>query len=179
MTRYHRNLTPAQYEAKVEARFWRRVEKTDTCWQWTGRVTTNGYGAVTFTEYQSVSGEDGTRRREVRAHRYSWERVNGPIPEGLEIDHMCHNRLCVRPEHLRPTTRKQNLENRAGANAGSRSGVRGVRWAAGKNRWRAAVGHNGKEVHVGYFRDLAEAEKAVVAKRLELFTHNDVDRRAA
>lgn len=171
----YRHFSLAEYEAKVLARFWAKVDKTATCWLWTGATGTNGYGSYGFTEYQDTRIKQG-KRREIRAHRYAWEKANGPIPEGAEIDHICHNRLCVRPAHLRPTTRKQNGENRAGATSRSKSGVRGVSWVAGKSRWRAAVGHNGTNVHVGYFTDLAEAEAAVIAKRLELHTHNTRDR---
>jgi hypothetical protein len=172
----YRHFTLEQYEAKAEARFWAKVEKTATCWVWTGRATTNGYGAHSFTEYQSGRIKENVKRHEVRAHRYSWEKAKGPIPDGMEIDHVCHNRLCVRPSHLRITTRKQNAENRSGLGSNNTSGVRGVRWVESRGRWRATVGHDGKSIHVGNFIDLAEAEAAVIAKRNELHTHNDVDR---
>jgi len=177
--RYNRHLTPAQYEAKVEARFWTKVDKTETCWVWTARVTTNGYGALNYTEYNDSLTGEGVTRRYVRAHRYSWERTHGPIPEGIEIDHICHNRLCVRPDHLRPATRKQNSEHRSGPTRISKSGVRGVYWDVSKGKWRARVGHNMRHVNVGLFDDLAEAEAAVISKRNELHTRNDADRRAA
>lgn len=176
-TRY-RLFTIEQYEAKALARFWAKVDKTETCWLWTGSQTPKGYGVHTLREYPDSRIKAGVKTREIRAHRYSWELTNEPIPEGMEIDHICHVTLCVRPTHLRLTTRKQNNENRAGANSNSTSGVRGVRWVAAKNRWRASVGHDGKYIHVGYFRDLDEAAAAVIAKRNELHTHNDIDRRA-
>lgn len=166
------NLTIPQYEAKADARFWSKVQKTETCWLWTGQISTNGYGVMTL-KYP------GEKAREVRAHRYLFATYHGPIAEGLDIDHKCHNKLCVRPAHLRATTRKQNLENRQGANSQSKSGVRGVFWAADKGVWRARVGHNGRSIYVGSFHELGEAEAAVIAKRLELHTHNDLDRRAA
>lgn len=166
-------LTIQQYEATVEARLWSKVHKSEACWLWKGRITANGYGVMDLRYPGSKTS------REVRAHRYLFEMYNGPITEGLDIDHICHNRACLKPSHLRATTRKQNSENRKGAAAGSKSGVRGVTWLTGRNRWRATVGHEGKQVHVGTFRDLAEAEAAVIAKRNELFTHNDLDRKAA
>lgn len=174
----YRHFTLAEYEAKVLERFWAKVDKTETCWLWNGQVTTNGYGAYSFTEYLATRIKQG-ERREVRAHRYAWEKEHGPIPEGAEIDHICHNRLCVRPSHLRPTTRKQNGENRSGATARSKSGVRGVSQIRSSGRWRAVVGHNGKSIHVGNFGSLEEAEAAVIAKRNELHTHNDMDRKPA
>lgn len=125
--------------------------------------------------------------RKILAHRFSYELINGPIPDGpdgrtLRLDHR-HTcpKNCVRPEHLRPATAKQNAENRAGATRESKSGVRGVFPNTGKNKgkkngWQAIVGHNGKKHYLGVFSSIEEAEAAVVAKRAELFTHNDSDR---
>jgi hypothetical protein len=172
----YRHFTIEQYEAKNEARFWAKVEKTGTCWLWTGHQTTNGYGTHTRTVYASGRIKADVKHEELRAHRYAWSLVNGPIPDGIEIDHVCHTRLCVRPDHLRLTTRKQNSENRLRSSNNSKSGIRGVNWVSAKGKWRATVGHNGKSFHVGYYRDPSDAEAAVIAKRNELHTHNDRDR---
>jgi hypothetical protein len=94
----------------------------------------------------------------------------------MQIDHQCHRRDCVNPSHLRPVTRKQNQENRAGAQRRSRSGIRGVYWDSRDQRWRGGVRHNGRHVTVGGFDTAEAAEAAVIAKRCELFTHNDGDR---
>lgn len=75
---------------------WARVEKTDTCWLWTGYVQPNGYGALGFA---------GQRQQ---AHRLIYEISAGPIPDGLTLDHLCRVRHCVNPEHLEPVT---NIEN--------------------------------------------------------------------
>lgn len=73
----------------VHDRFWSKVIKTDTCWNWTAAIfQTRGYG-----QFQM----DGTPRR---AHRVSYEWANGPIPAGLCVLHRCDNRRCVRPDHL-------------------------------------------------------------------------------
>jgi hypothetical protein len=92
------------------------------------------------------------------------------------VDHICSNRVCVRPDHLRIVTRKENSEHLTGADKNSVSGVRGV--TRQKNRWRAQVRHNGKLISVGSYINIEDAEAAVIAKRLELFTHNDSDRAA-
>ena len=86
---------------------------------------------------------------------------------------------CVNPAHLRVATQKQNLENLRGARRRSKTGVRGVFWIESLGRYRAEVRHWGICHHVGCFDSINEAESAVIAKRLELFTHNDVDRSRA
>lgn len=95
------------------------------------------------------------------------------------IDHMCRVPACVNPAHLRAVTNKQNTENHNGtAYCTSKSGIRGVSWHSRDKRWAARVRHEGKLIVVGYFSNTEDAEAAVVAKRNELFTHNDADRAA-
>jgi len=170
--RYRRHGDP-RGSARIpstEERFWSRVDKSGgECWNWTGGLK-NGYGQ--FNGYQ-----DGARRN-LKAHRVSFELANGPIPTGLEIDHICHNRACVSPTHLRLATHKQNNEHLQGAKASSASGIRGVFWNKRTKKWVAEVQHHGKSHHLGYFDSVAAAEVAAIAKRLELFTHNDTDRAA-
>ena len=149
--------------AELTDRFWSKVEKSSECWNWTGTVT-GGYGQYWL---------DGKGRR---AHRVSYAAAHGHIPEGMQIDHKCHNTLCVNPDHLRVVTGKQNCENVRGAQSNNASKVRGVVWHKRDRRWQARVIHNMATVHVGYFRTLEEAEAAVTAKRNELYTHNDADR---
>lgn len=148
---------------QVEQNFWSRVEKTASCWNWTARINASGYGRL-------WGGS-----REVLAHRYSYQLVNGEIPDGLPLDHICHNHRCVNPSHLRPVTPKQNVENHSGLARNNTSGVRGVSWSAWHGKWDACVSHLGKKHHK-LFHDLTEAEAWVIAKRNELFTHNDLDR---
>jgi hypothetical protein len=151
-----------------EQRFWAKVNKTESCWDWTGYVDPQlGYGHTWY---------DG---RQQRVHRVSYQLEVGEIPEGMMIDHRCHNRKCVNPDHLRLATMKQNQENRAGAIKPSQSGVRGVSWSKGNKRWLVTIGHNGRTVYGGQFKELADAESAAIALRNKLFTHNDLDRQLA
>jgi HNH endonuclease len=77
--------------------FWANVEITGWCWIWHG--TTNFYGYGTFT----------TGGRQVRVHRFAWELLVGPIPEGYEIDHyLCRYIRCVNPEHLRVVSPREH-----------------------------------------------------------------------
>lgn len=153
----------------VDKRFWSNVEKTETCWNWTGYRNRSGYGVI---------GIGGSKGRNYLTHRWAWMQLIGEIPEGMQLDHICHNHACLNPEHLRLVTSKQNHEHKKGAQVNSTSGIRGVSWDKARGKWRAAVGHNGKHYGVGRFDSVEEAEAAVIAKRLELFTHNDWDRAA-
>ena len=85
----------------ITERFWTKVEKSDGCWIWKGSRHHNGYG------YLHRGGH--TDRHPARAHRFSWEIHNGPIPVGLWVLHRCDNPPCVRPDHLFLGTRKDNM----------------------------------------------------------------------
>lgn len=148
----------------VEERFWAKVEKSEGCWNWTAGLIEKGYGRFRVEAKRYLS------------HRYSFELAHGPIPDGMQVDHVCHNRACVRPTHLRLASNKQNMENLAGLRSDNTSGVRGVSWNKQCNRWIAHVAHNQQKIYLGLFDSIAEAEQAVIAKRNELFTHNNLDR---
>lgn len=86
----------------LAVRFWAKVEKTPTCWEWRG-ATVTGYGHI------SMGGVLGKIRL---AHRISWEMHNGPIPDGLHVCHRCDNPKCVRPDHLFLGTDLDNAQDR-------------------------------------------------------------------
>lgn len=80
----------------MEDRFWSKVDKTETCWLWTACKTRKGYGMF------RLGGTD------VPAHRFAYELLVGPIPKGLQLDHLCMSKACVRPDHLEPVTAQEN-----------------------------------------------------------------------
>jgi hypothetical protein len=73
------------------------VDKSGECWLWTASQRGNGYGQFT------VNGKG------VSAHRFAYELMIGPIPEGLDLDHLCRARACVNPAHLEPVTNAENI----------------------------------------------------------------------
>lgn len=73
-------------------RFWSKVDRTDTCWLWTASTDRSGYGQF------RVAGKT------VLAHRFAYEAEAGPIPDGLQLDHLCRVRHCVNPAHLEAVT---------------------------------------------------------------------------
>lgn len=149
--------------------FWAKVDTSgEGCWIWTAYTDPFGYG--------KFHARIGGKSTQWLAHRFSFELANGPIPEGLVVDHVCHNKSCVNPAHLRAVTQKQNSEHRSGPTYATKSGVRGVRRSQSGKRWVASMGHNREFVYLGTYDTIAEAEAVVLAKRLELFTHNDLDR---
>ena len=126
-------------------RFWPKVEKTENCWTWVGHKNAYGYG---------LFGRGGRKDGQSLAHRYCWELYRGAIPQGMHLDHMCHNRGCVNPAHLRIVNNKQNHENFKGAFSTSKTGVRGVSWDKTRGRYRATVVHNYRQIQVGRYETI-------------------------
>lgn len=87
------------------SRFWRKVDVPFTpgsCWTWNAGTNGDGYGTFGLTlaphTYKAVG-----------AHRLVYEALVGPIPAGMEIDHLCRNRRCVRPDHLEAVSHRVNV----------------------------------------------------------------------
>jgi hypothetical protein len=81
----------------MSARFWDKVQITEGCWLWQSWIGTHGYGHYWLDHHVR------------QAHRVAYELAVGPIPEGLQIDHLCRVRHCVRPDHLEAVTRLENV----------------------------------------------------------------------
>lgn len=92
--------TPSKWD-DVESLFWNHVNKTETCWLWTGRITSKGYGRWRSSRAGYPHGTG--------AHRAAYVFLIGPIPENLVLDHLCRVRHCVNPDHLEPVTLEENL----------------------------------------------------------------------
>lgn len=85
------NRAQARFMAKVE------IPDPDGCWLWVPKPNRDGYGQFLLN------------RRHRGAHCASYEHFIGPIPERLELDHLCRVRHCVRPDHLEPITHAENM----------------------------------------------------------------------
>lgn len=156
-----KELRPLRPKLTLAQRFWQKVRKTESCWAWTAGTDSDGYGRVWV---------DGCMRL---AHRVAWEMTNGPIPEGMFLDHRCSNPACVNPTHLRVVTNAQNGQHRTGAARNSNSGIRGVYWRKDKNAWQAYAKLNGRDYFGGYHSTIEAADKAARALRARLHTHDD------
>ncbi len=105
------------------------------------------------------------------AHRVIWEYVNGPVPTGMEIDHINGIKSDNRIVNLRLTTRSENMQNRQRHQSNSFTGVKGVS-PRPNGKWWAAIGVSGRVFHLGSFRTIEEAEAAYKGAAAILHTHN-------
>lgn len=150
-------------ESPLEERFYdsdeafaASIRADGECTQWTGWLSVDGYGKF------KVGGKS------TFAHRYAWERVNGPIPDGMVIDHACRNTACVNVKHLRLATQAENTRNISGATANNKhSGARNV----GKmgNRWRVRITKDGTTHALGCYDTVEQASAVAEAGREKLF----------
>ena len=135
-------------------RFLEKVEKTDSCWLWLGCLNHNGYGRFSY------------ELKTVPAHRWLYERVVGPIPEGFQIDHLCRNPRCVNPAHLEAVTPQVNTlrgDTPAAANAEKQFCPQGH--PLGENRkcliCRAAATKRWRDQHLDEIREKKRAYTAL------------------
>jgi len=142
---------------EMEDRFWPKVSKGPICWEWTASVDGSGYG-------QFRSGGRGQR-----AHRVAFEDAHGPIPEGMLIDHICANRRCVNPAHLRLANTGQNSQYQSVLRTDNTSGARGVSWNKRKKKWQVHIRLNGHKKWIGYYAELQDADRAAREARAHYF----------
>lgn len=132
-----------------------RRDPESGCLTWTGGRNRTGYGTIRV------------RGRSIGVHRFAWELANGPIPDGMYVDHLCHNSRCCEPSHLRLATNEQNMANRSGASSNSQTGVRNVFPRDG--RYIVRVRKGPKTYRGGTYDDLEQASHAAAALRREVF----------
>jgi hypothetical protein len=94
-------------------RVMKSTKRIDGCLVWTGRLSKGGYGVLRI-------GSRGIDRRTVFVHRWHWEFINGKVPKGLDLDHLCRVRSCLEPSHLDPVTRRVNILRGVGVMNGAK-----------------------------------------------------------
>ena len=122
------------------------VDEETGCWEWQRGKTKSGYGQLQI------------RNKKIYAHRYYYEKYVSVIPKGMEIDHICHNRACVNPKHLRLATRFDNCHNQRIKSKQS-SIYKGVYWSKTAKKWVAQIVHNKETTYLGLFKDEIVAAK--------------------
>lgn len=128
-----------------EERFNARFEKKDSgCWEWTGYTSSNGYGKISIDAHEWA------------AHRWSYVSAFGKISDGLVVDHLCYNKICVNPDHLRTATIAENNLNLPVLIAGAQAGP-GVHELPG-GKYAAILEVKGFPVTIGKFDSKDEAE---------------------
>lgn len=103
-TRLVRNGSPTalrqlRFDLPDWDKFWLRAVVQDGCWGWRGSLTSAGYAQFHLRGGGRAVG-----------HRWLWEQLYGPVPEGLELDHLCRNRGCTNPDHLEAVTHRENVQ---------------------------------------------------------------------
>ena len=118
------NYGRGRHAPPIEERFWYYVEKSDGCWLWRGSLS-SGYGYL------------GINYKKIGAHVFSWEMVNGKVPEGMFVCHHCDVRNCVRPDHLFAGTQKDNMNDCVIKNRARGGSMPGERHPEAKLTWDA------------------------------------------
>lgn len=156
--RSSRPVTMAEAVEALEARF---VPEPNTgCWLWIGHVDERlGYGRMVI---------DGKRRV---AHRIAYEALVGPIPDGLQLDHLCRVRCCVNPSHLQPVTQQENIRRGQGIpamNAAKTHCPKGHAYSSENTYWQPGrLGRRcvlcQKEVRRAYYLNVEKVRRAAHA----------------
>ena len=135
--------SPVYITETVQQRFWKFVEKTESCWNWKGALDPSGYGSLKINGFKRSS------------HRISYTIHKGEIPENLMILHNCHNPSCVNPDHLRAGTAKDNSQdeidrcNTRHYKCETPTKYIGVRFDKTRKNWISSVLIEGNNIDIG------------------------------
>jgi len=148
---------PLNLSESAIQRFWKFVDKSKECWEWTGFRNKQGYGRFGIAGSQCVN-----------AHRVSWTIANGPIPDGQFVCHKCDNPSCVNPEHLFVGSRQDNIDDmmiKKRSRHFKNLQYYGVQWQERydgpnrKGRWHSVICINGKMKKLGAHTSILEAAR--------------------
>lgn len=139
-----------------EEAFAARTERQGECLSWVGPKTDDGYAV------------SSVRRARKYMHVYAWERANGPVPPGMQVDHICWNRACCEVGHLRLATPAQNNAYRSGPQPGRTHKLPRNVYRSGK-AYGVQVKRGGVARWVGTYKTIAEADRAAHEARESYF----------
>jgi len=141
---------PLLADEEIHKRFWAKVIKTGGCWQWIGSKGGKNYGRFYFA-LQSYA-----------AHRVAYTWGKGVIPQGLTLDHICRNSLCVNPDHLEPVTNKENVLRGVGitANNSRKTHCKRGHRLVGNNTIKRRLGRECRECDRQHYRDMRARRRA-------------------
>lgn len=109
----------------------------------------------------------GTKQKLIKLHRLVMD-----APLDLMVDHINGDPTDNRKVNLRFVNNSENQQNRQGAQRNNKSGVRGVCWHVREGKWIAKIRYMNKNIHIGYFNDIKDAEKSVIEARKKYMTHS-------
>lgn len=133
-------------------RFWDKVQKTDTCWNWIGSKR-HGYGVI------KIEGKN------ISTHRLSYEMHIGPIPFGVNVCHSCDNPSCVNPNHLFLGTQSDNMID--AMEKGRIVVPEGIRFVSGHSAVNASL-HSNEEINLIRNAIIAKENKTLKQLSTEL-----------
>lgn len=162
--RRHGSLNASMVRGNDEERIrFNTVVDDNGCWNWR-RYIHLGYGKTAY------------KGRMMQAHRFAWTVLRGPIPEGMQLNHTCHNRACVNPAHLYLGTQLENMEDMKRAGRSSMNRRRGERHVCAKlteDQVRMILGSDETTASLARLHGVSESLVRAVRKRL-IWRHVDV-----
>lgn len=160
-----RPLVRQMHGASIQEKLAAYSEDKGGCRLWIGTLHEKGYGQLRW---------DGRTRR---AHRVAYTLEHGPIPDGMQVNHICGNRACIKVSHLELVTSRQNSEYRTSQSKYNTSGYRGVSYYKAFGRYQAKVTSRGVSYFVGYFDTAEDADAAAREARARLHSMPEFDER--
>lgn len=146
-------------------RFFYRIDFTNTCWIW--------LGCKSGGDYSQFNHKINGKWTKTLVHRFSYELFRGKIPDGFQLDHLCRNTRCVKPNHLELVTNRENTirSTASSLNANKTSEYTGVSWVKRRHNWQSHIRIARQDYHLGTFED--EYEAALVYDIVKLFVEDE------
>lgn len=145
-------------EPELMERFLSKVAKTESCWLWTGGKSGRGYGAFRSPD-------------EKKAHRFSYSRYVGQIPQGLSVCHRCDNPACVNPDHLFVGTHTDNMKDKMSKGRGNHLvGTKHPRSKLTESQVLAIRADNRRQVEIAESYGIKQAQVSEIKRRIA-WTH--------